>query len=101
MRIKAHPILTFPEGKRVRFTVDGKEYEGYEGEPIAVAMLAAGMKVFSRSIKYHRPRGFFCAIGRCSSCLMRVNGLSNVRTCVTRLEEGMKIETQEKRGPRS
>jgi len=49
-------------------------------------------------IKYHRPRGFFCAIGKCSSCLMKVNGIPNVRTCVTELEEGMKIETQKGKG---
>ncbi|MCJ7788597.1 MAG: pyridine nucleotide-disulfide oxidoreductase [Candidatus Infernicultor aquiphilus] len=98
MRIKEHPILEFSPGKKVKFTLDRIEMEGYEGEPIASALVAAGVKVLSRSIKYHRPRGFFCAIGKCSSCLMKVNGIPNVRTCVTKLEEGMNIEIQKGKG---
>lgn len=98
MRIKEHPILEFYPGKKIKFILDGKEFEGYEGEPIAAAIVAAGVKVLSRSIKYHRSRGFFCAIGKCSSCLMKVNGIPNVRTCVSKLEEGMKIEIQEGKG---
>ena len=94
MRVCRHPILTFPEGKRVLFSFDGKELEGREGEPIAAALLAEGIRVFSHSPKYRRPRGFFCATGRCASCLMEVNGVANVRICVTPLEEGMKIRTQ-------
>ena len=45
-----------------------------------------------------RPRGFFCAIGKCSSCFMVVDGVPNVRTCVTALSEGMKVETQRGKG---
>lgn len=45
-----------------------------------------------------RPRGFFCAIGKCSSCFMVVDGVPNVRTCVTPLAEGMNIETQYGKG---
>lgn len=95
MRIKEHPVLRFQPGKKVSFTFEGKKLEGYEDEPIAAALVAAGIKVLSYSIKLKRPRGFFCAIGNCSSCLMRVNGLSNVRTCIVRLEEGMVIERQD------
>jgi len=68
--------------------------EGYNDEPIAAALVAADIKVLSYSRKLKRPRGFFCAIGKCSSCLMTVNGIPNVRTCVTRLEEGMVVERQ-------
>ena len=60
MRIKEHPILEFNQKEKVKFTLDGKKLEGYKGEPIASALVAAGIKVLSRSIKYHRPRGFFC-----------------------------------------
>ncbi|MEA3408802.1 MAG: FAD-dependent oxidoreductase, partial [Candidatus Eisenbacteria bacterium] len=50
------------------------------------------------SIRLDRPRGFFCAIGRCSSCLMTVDGVPNVMTCVTPLKAGMRIETQTGKG---
>lgn len=98
MRIKEHPILTFPEGKKVRFYFDGQELEGYEGEPIAAALHAAGVRVLGHSHKLKRPRGFYCAIGNCSSCLMVVNGLPNVRVCVEGLKEGMRVETQKGKG---
>ncbi|EYE87863.1 sarcosine oxidase subunit alpha [Fervidicella metallireducens AeB] len=98
MRINEHPILSFTKGKLVKFTFDGKEYEGYEGEPIAAALHAAGIKVLGHTHELGRPRGFYCAIGNCSSCLMTVNGEPNVRVCVEKLKEGMVVETQKGRG---
>jgi len=47
-----------------------------------------------RSVELGRPRGFFCAVGKCSSCFMVVNGVPNVRVCITPLKEGMRIQTQ-------
>lgn len=98
MRIKKHPILNYKHGNKVKFLFNGKELEGYNNEPIAAALVAAGVKVLSRSFKYKRPRGFFCAIGKCSSCLMKVNSIPNIRTCVTKLEEGMEVEIQKGKG---
>lgn len=98
MRIQVHPILEFKKGKKISFTYDGKTVEGYEGEPIAAALHAAGVRVLSHSLNYKRPRGFWCAIGNCSSCNMRVNGIPNVRTCVEPLQSGMIVETQQGRG---
>jgi predicted molibdopterin-dependent oxidoreductase YjgC len=94
MRIKKHPILEFKHGDKVSFTFQGDKMEGYSDEPIAAALVASGIKVLSYSRKLKRPRGFFCAIGKCSSCLMTVNGIPNVRTCVTKLEEGMVVTRQ-------
>lgn len=94
MRIEKHPILKFENREKVSFTFQGKTMEGYKGEPIAAALVAAGVKILSYSTKLKRSRGFFCAIGKCSSCLMKVNGITNVRTCVTKLQEGMIIERQ-------
>lgn len=94
-RIKNHPILgETKERKLVPFTYDGKSLTGYEGEPIAVALRAAGVMAHRYTAKKHEPRGVFCAIGRCTDCVMVVNGKPNVRTCITPLEEGMKVETQ-------
>lgn len=98
MRIQEHPILTFERGKKIKFTFNGQELEGYEGESIAAALHAAGVMVLGESVFKHRPRGFYCAIGNCSSCLMVVNGEPNVRTCITDLEEGMEVEIQQGKG---
>ena len=94
-RIIEHPILGKSEkGEVVKFTLDGKELEGYEGEPIAAALKAAGVMVHRYTKKQHKPRGIFCAIGRCTDCVMVVDGVPNVRTCITPLKAGMKVETQ-------
>lgn len=94
-RIKEHPILGVQEkGEPVKFTFDGKELEGMEGEPIATALKASGVMVHRYTKKEHKPRGIFCAIGRCTDCVMVVDGIPNVRTCITPLKEGMDIRTQ-------
>ena len=82
----------------VRFTFDGRELEGVEGEAIAAALHAAGVRVLSHSHGLDRPRGFYCAIGNCSSCLMVVNGEPNVRVCIEKLSAGMRVETQSGKG---
>jgi len=95
MRIIDHPILGRIEPERtIRIEVDGKMIEALEGEPIAAALVANSMRLFRFTKKYNEPRGIFCAIGRCTDCVMVVNGIPNTRTCVTQVEEGMKIETQ-------
>lgn len=98
MRISGHPILTFRKGPVVRFTFEGKELEGFAGEPIAAALIAAGVRVLSVSARLKRKRGFFCAVGNCSSCLMTVDGVPNVRACMEPLRAGMRVEMQEGRG---
>lgn len=98
MRITEHPVLEFKKGRLVKFTFEGRTLEGYEGEPIAAALHAAGVRVLRESPELHRPRGFFCAIGNCSSCLMVVDGVPNVRTCVEKLREGMVVERQTGKG---
>ena len=95
-RIVEHPILGAPsKGSRVVFTYDGGEMEGYEGEPIAMALKAAGVEVHRFTAKRHEPRGIFCAIGRCTDCVMVVDGKPNVRTCMTPLVAGMDVRTQD------
>ena len=95
-RISEHPILGCPaERKLVTFSLDGREMTGYEGEPIAAALKAAGVMVHRYTAKKHEPRGIFCAIGRCTDCVMVVDGKPNVRTCMTPLAEGMDVRTQD------
>lgn len=96
--IETHPVLAFEHAGKVGFTFDGKEMQGFEGEPIAMALHANGVRIYRVTPEQKRPRGFFCAIGKCSSCFMVVDGIPNVRTCVTPLKSGMKVETQHGKG---
>ncbi len=98
LRIQDHPILDFEEGEPIPFTFDGQPLTGREGDTIASALQAAGVKVLGYHFKTGRPRGYYCAIGNCSSCLMIVDGRSNVRTCTEALRAGMVVETQRDRG---
>lgn len=95
MRMEEHPVLgSFEKGEEVTFTLDGKEMQGYEGESIAAALRAAGVMVHRHTRKRDEPRGIFCAIGRCTDCVMIVDGKPNVRTCITPLKAGMQVQTQ-------
>ena len=95
-RIAQHPILgEYEKRKKVTFFYNGKEMQGFEGEPIAASLLAAGIRIHRYTAKRHEPRGIYCAIGRCTDCVMVVDGEPNVRTCITPLKEGMQIRTQD------
>ena len=95
MRVTNHPILgTDTIGKLVEFTFDGKQLQGIEGEPIAVALKENGVQIHRYTAKKHKPRGIFCAIGRCTDCVMVVDGKPNTRTCITPLTAGMDVRTQ-------
>ena len=47
--------------KKISFKFNGKNYSGYEGDTLASALIANGVRLVGRSFKYHRPRGFFGA----------------------------------------
>jgi sarcosine oxidase subunit alpha len=97
-RITEHPILNFKKGKKISFTYNGRGVQAYKGETIAAALHAAGIRKLRESPEGGRPRGLFCAIGNCSSCLMEVDGIPNVKTCVTKVEEGMVVREQKGKG---
>lgn len=96
--IDKHPVLKFNHAREITFYFDGAAIKGFEGEPIAVALHANGVRIYRHTPEMQRARGFFCAIGKCSSCFMTVNGIPNVRTCVTPLVEGMQVNTQYGKG---
>ena len=95
MRIKEHPIIDdYEKGEKLAFNFDGRLLYGSEGEPVAMALKAAGVMVHHYTHKRNEPRGIFCAIGRCTDCVMVVDGKPNTRTCITPLRENMHVETQ-------
>jgi predicted molibdopterin-dependent oxidoreductase YjgC len=101
MRIEDHPILGKVErGRKITLKVDGEPVMAFEGETIAAALIASGRQVFHYTSKRKEPRGVFCALGRCTDCVMVVDGQPNVRTCVTLARDGMAIRTQVGRGQR-
>jgi hypothetical protein len=98
LRIGRHPILTFEEHGPVSFIFEGRRMTGRQGETIAAALAANGVRLFRHAEKTGRPRGFFCAVGKCASCLMVVDGRPNTMVCMEPLREGVKVERQSGRG---
>lgn len=93
-RIADHPVVSFDKGEEIEIIVNQERIKAYRGEMIASALLANGMHIFRETSKYHEPRGIFCGIGQCNDCVMTVNGIPNVRTCSTPVEDGMIVQTQ-------
>jgi sarcosine oxidase, subunit alpha len=54
-------LTTRADGAPIEFRFDGRVLRGVEGDTVASALLANGVRVVSRSFKFHRPRGIFSA----------------------------------------
>lgn len=94
-RIYNHPVIgKYPEKKKITIFFNGKKLTAYEGEMIAAALYANGIRGLRITERFKHKRGIFCAIGRCTDCVMIVNGIPNVRTCITPVKNKMKLETQ-------
>jgi thioredoxin reductase/Fe-S-cluster-containing hydrogenase component 2/bacterioferritin-associated ferredoxin len=89
-RIKEHPILSVPPEPTVTFTWQGKTLKAREGETIASALFANGVRVFGHHHKDGAPLGIFCANGQCAQCSVIADGLS-VKSCMVPVREGMVV----------
>jgi len=94
VRLPAQPGERIDRSRPVGFFFHGSRVTGFEGDSIASALFGEGQRIFSRSFKYHRPRGLLCCRGTCPNCMVRVDGVPNVRSCVTPLREGQRVEAQ-------
>ena len=81
-------------GRPLRFTFDGRDLEAFEGETVAAALLAEGYRTLRRTSGRGAPRGLFCGMGVCFDCLVQIDGRPNRQACLTRLRDGMRVETQ-------
>lgn len=84
--------------RTLRFTFDGRAYEGHPGDTLASALLANGVRFVGRSFKYHRPRGVLSAGVEEPNALVQLRQGSrsepNVRATVAELFDGLAAESQ-------
>ena len=92
---KRIPLARNPDSQKPTITLDGKALPCRPDTSVAVALWDHGVRHLSHSHKYGRPRGVTCARGHCTNCLMRVDGVPNVRTCETPVRDGMLVATQD------
>src|SRR5579862_8964884 len=83
----------------VRFTFDGRTYDGYAGDTLASALLANGVHLVGRSFKYHRPRGIISAGSEEPNALVTIDRgggriTPNTRATMVELYEGLTARTQ-------
>jgi NADPH-dependent 2,4-dienoyl-CoA reductase/sulfur reductase-like enzyme len=80
------------------FQFDGRRYSGFAGDTLASALLAAGVRLFGRSFKYHRPRGILTAGSEEPNALVELRGgarrEANTRATVAELFEGLEARSQ-------
>ena len=76
-------------GRKVTVTVDGITVDAFEGESVAAALLAHGIKSL-RSSPAGNSRGLFCAIGVCQECVVELDG-TTVAACQTPVRDGMQV----------
>ena len=82
-----------PAHRRLIIHVDGRPVEAMEGQTVASALLAAGIRTLHLSSKSREPRGLYCGMGVCYECLVTVDGAHAVRACLTLVADGMQVET--------
>ena len=94
MRLPPQPGEVIDRSRTVRFTWNGRPAEGYAGDTIVSALAAAGERVFSRSMKYHRRRGLLTASFHDPGCMVQVGDEPNVRAAHRLISGGMAVTSQ-------
>ena len=93
-RLKPNASQLIDRSKVVEFTFGNKLVQAYQGDTIASALYGSGLRIFSRSFKFHRPRGLLCVSGKCPNCLVTVDGIPNIRSCTFPVQPGIKVTHQ-------
>ena len=94
-RLSPQPGEIIDRSKTLRFTWNDKAYSGFAGDSIASALAASGVTIFSRSMKYHRPRGLLTADYWDPNCIVQVGDEPNVRAAHRRLERVRQADLRE------
>ncbi|MFZ5919259.1 MAG: FAD-dependent oxidoreductase [Chloroflexota bacterium] len=93
-RIVEHPILPIEPRESVAFYWQGQKLLAQQGETIASALFANGVRVFGHHPKDGAPQGIFCANGQCAQCLVLADG-KPVKSCMELVRPGVRVEPAE------
>ncbi len=103
MSPKNHQKNRLPGGlinrdRPLSFTFDGRQYHGFEGDTLASALLANGVRLMGRSFKYHRPRGPLTAGSEEPNAIVELRGGArrepNTRATTAELFDGLRANSQ-------
>ncbi len=94
MRLPAQPGEVIDRSRRIDIKWNGKKLSGFDGDTIASALVANEVRVVSRSMKYHRPRGYLTADFWDPNGFVQVGDDPNVRSGHRLIEKGMTVDPQ-------
>jgi len=96
LRLIKHPVLdaSLENRRTVTISVDGKTISVFEGESLAAALWAEGVISLGHNPNTGSNRGLYCGIGHCYECRVTVDGVQDVRSCLTPVREGMRVTLQ-------
>ncbi len=90
-RIADHPILSVKGSACVAFYWQGRELMARQGETIAAALFANGIRTFGHHARDGSPQGIYCANGQCAQCLVLADG-KPVKSCMEPVRAGLRTE---------
>lgn len=93
-RLTRQPGEVIDRNDSFTFHWNGRPCSAYAGDTIVSALAAAGVRVFSRSFKYHRPRGVLTASFLDPNCSVQVGDEPNVRGAHRLVQPGMNVRAQ-------
>ena len=79
----------------ILFQWNGSTVAAQPGDSIASALYRSGVRIFTYSYQYGRPRGLLCLSGNCPNCMVNVDGVPNVRSCITPARSGLSVSVAE------
>lgn len=94
----AKRICTPSSADAFQVAVDGEMIIAYPGESVAAVLMLAGRRTFTQSSRYNLSRTLFCGMGICHQCLVTVDGVRDMRACMTAVQPNMQIQTDLPKG---
>jgi ferredoxin len=90
---KMRMINGIDAGPSVEFVFDGRTLDAFAGESIASALMRAGISAQRVGWRRQEPRGYYCGMGLCWECAVRVEDEGVVRGCGYPVRAGMRVST--------
>lgn len=81
--------------QQLTLKVNGQEITAYKGETVLAALIAAGIKTLKNNPVSAEPRGALCGMGVCFECTVTIDGIPNIRSCMTEARDGMEIQVND------
>jgi sarcosine oxidase, subunit alpha len=78
----------------VLFAWNGNTVTAKPGDTVASALYRSGVRTFTYSYQHGRPRGLLCLTGSCPNCMVNIDGVPNVRCCITPARNGLSVLAQ-------